>query len=337
MPPAVRRSLVAAVGFAGALALPAVAPAGLDDAGLSPVDPSSPSAQGISRPLLVHARLRGPDLPRRDGAARRLRVRYRSRGRRGPRGAADPRLDPPRDRLDGRSRGDPDPDRLASPSTSSASSTTRRRAAATPSSIGVEGRQFYWQFVYPNGAITVNELRLPVDRVATLDVRAPDGDVIHSFWVPQLNGKRDAIPGHPNTLKLKPTELGSTRSAVPSSADSNTRRWTAWSRSCRRPSSTPGSRHARRCRARRQASSCLARRSSKAPASPATDSGGRGSSARPWPAVRLPREPATIESAVRNGVNTMPAVGEGWSALELHALAAYLAKSIATAGGSSGG
>ncbi|MGZ8688282.1 MAG: cytochrome c oxidase subunit II transmembrane domain-containing protein, partial [Gaiellaceae bacterium] len=43
-----RRSLVAALGFAGALALPAVALAGVDDAGLAPVDPSSPSAEGIS-------------------------------------------------------------------------------------------------------------------------------------------------------------------------------------------------------------------------------------------------------------------------------------------------
>ena len=73
----------------------------------------------------------------------------------------------------------------------------------------MQGRQFYWQFVYPNGAISINELRLPVDRVTTLKITAPVNDVIHSFWAPALGPKRDAIPGRVNTLKLKPLDEGS--------------------------------------------------------------------------------------------------------------------------------
>lgn len=74
--------------------------------------------------------------------------------------------------------------------------------------IQVEGRQFYWRFVYPNGAVSFDTIRLPVDRVARLEVTAPGWDVIHSFWVPALGAKVDAIPGQETELKLRPTRTG---------------------------------------------------------------------------------------------------------------------------------
>jgi cytochrome c oxidase subunit 2 len=74
--------------------------------------------------------------------------------------------------------------------------------------IKVEGRQFYWRFVYPNGAVSFDTIYLPVDRKARLELTAPDWDVIHSFWVPALGGKTDAIPGITNTMHLLPTRLG---------------------------------------------------------------------------------------------------------------------------------
>ncbi len=45
---------------------------------------------------------------------------------------------------------------------------------------------------------------------------------------------------------------------------------------------------------------------------------------------------AGVEQTVRNGRNTMPAVGQGWSTAELHALIAYLGKKFGSTGGSSG-
>jgi cytochrome c oxidase subunit II len=75
--------------------------------------------------------------------------------------------------------------------------------------VRVEGRQFYWRFVYPNGAASFDTIRLPVDRRVRLEVTAPESDVIHSFWVPALGGKMDAIPGLTNTLWLRPTRTGS--------------------------------------------------------------------------------------------------------------------------------
>jgi cytochrome c oxidase subunit 2 len=83
-------------------------------------------------------------------------------------------------------------------------------AAGAPAAlkIHVEGRQFYWRYVYPNGAVAYDLLRLPLDAVVDLTVTAPDTDVIHSFWVPALAGKVDAIPGRVNHLKFRPTQVG---------------------------------------------------------------------------------------------------------------------------------
>jgi cytochrome c oxidase subunit 2 len=64
--------------------------------------------------------------------------------------------------------------------------------------IDVVGRQFYWQYEYPNGVLAVDTLRAPVGVPVRLRVTAPDSDVIHSWWIPSLGGKIDAIPGVTN-------------------------------------------------------------------------------------------------------------------------------------------
>ena len=61
--------------------------------------------------------------------------------------------------------------------------------------IRVEGRQFYWQYRYPNGVIAIDTLRAPADRLVELELTAPESDVIHSYWVPDLFPKFDTIPG----------------------------------------------------------------------------------------------------------------------------------------------
>jgi cytochrome c oxidase subunit II len=61
--------------------------------------------------------------------------------------------------------------------------------------IRVEGRQFYWQYRYPNGVIAIDRLVAPAGRLVLLEITAPESDVNHSFWVPGVGGKFDAIPG----------------------------------------------------------------------------------------------------------------------------------------------
>jgi cytochrome c oxidase subunit II len=59
--------------------------------------------------------------------------------------------------------------------------------------VEVTGKRYWWSFHFPElGVTTANELHLPVGRPVSL--RLESGDVIHSFWVPQLGGKRDVNP-----------------------------------------------------------------------------------------------------------------------------------------------
>ena len=71
-------------------------------------------------------------------------------------------------------------------------------AGTNPLVIKVEARQFAWKFTYPNGK-SYGYLTLPQDRHVKLDITADD--VIHSFWVPQLSQKQDAVPGSTNSTR----------------------------------------------------------------------------------------------------------------------------------------
>ena len=64
--------------------------------------------------------------------------------------------------------------------------------------IKVTGQQFYWSYQYPNGVVAVDTMRAPAGVPVRLLVTSPDSDVIHSWWIPALGGKIDAIPGRTN-------------------------------------------------------------------------------------------------------------------------------------------
>jgi cytochrome c oxidase subunit II len=72
--------------------------------------------------------------------------------------------------------------------------------------VKIDGHQYYWQFTYPNGAISIDKLRLPYNTPVGLTIVAHD--VNHSWWIPALNGKLDAIPGKRNHTTLRVTKLG---------------------------------------------------------------------------------------------------------------------------------
>jgi cytochrome c oxidase subunit II len=79
--------------------------------------------------------------------------------------------------------------------------------------VHVRAEQFWWRFGYelPDGSVleTANELHLPIG--ATAEFVLTSTDVIHSFWIPSLGGKMDAIPGRTNLLRLTPTRAGTYR------------------------------------------------------------------------------------------------------------------------------
>ncbi|HET8752369.1 MAG TPA: cytochrome c oxidase subunit II [Gaiellaceae bacterium] len=74
-------------------------------------------------------------------------------------------------------------------------------AATDPIHITIEGHQYYWQYDYPNGARSIGTLHVPAGAVVDLKVVSPD--VIHSWWIPALGGKLQAIPGRVNHTWFK--------------------------------------------------------------------------------------------------------------------------------------
>ena len=72
--------------------------------------------------------------------------------------------------------------------------------------VKVVGHQWWWEVSYDNSTAaytvtTANEIHIPVGRPVLFKLTATD--VIHSFWVPNLHGKMDLIPGHENVTWLK--------------------------------------------------------------------------------------------------------------------------------------
>lgn len=80
--------------------------------------------------------------------------------------------------------------------------------AAPADSVVVEviGRQFAWEFVYPESGHRSTELHLPVGQTARLEITSED--VIHSLWIPDFRAKRDATPGQISELLVTPTVIG---------------------------------------------------------------------------------------------------------------------------------
>ncbi len=110
-----------------------------------------------------------------------------------------------------------------------------RKPAGDVLNVNVIGHQWWWEFDYPGtGIITANEMHIPVGRPVYVSLCAagqgyagqvapnecqpgpPDGespatigdDVIHSFWVPELAGKQDVVPGRTNHLVLEASQPG---------------------------------------------------------------------------------------------------------------------------------
>ena len=84
--------------------------------------------------------------------------------------------------------------------------------------IDVNGQQYLWRFDYPSPDLPESEapaegqlfsyytMVVPVDTTVTLEIRSQD--VAHSWWIPELGGKADAIPGHTNETWFRVSEPG---------------------------------------------------------------------------------------------------------------------------------
>lgn len=84
---------------------------------------------------------------------------------------------------------------------------TQAKAPAESLQVEVIGHQWWWEFRYPEyGVTTANELYLPHGRPVNFALRT--ADVLHSFWIPALAGKRDLISNKTNYLWFTPDSTG---------------------------------------------------------------------------------------------------------------------------------
>ena len=72
--------------------------------------------------------------------------------------------------------------------------------------INVSGQQYLWRYTYPDGSFSYHDLVAPVNTVVILKITS--NDVAHSWWIPKLGGKRDAIPGYEQYTWFKADEPG---------------------------------------------------------------------------------------------------------------------------------
>jgi cytochrome c oxidase subunit 2 len=75
--------------------------------------------------------------------------------------------------------------------------------------INVTGKQWWWEYDYTDASTkftTANEMHIPVDTPVFLRITA--SDVIHSFWIPNLAGKKDAVPGRTSYLTIEGDKVG---------------------------------------------------------------------------------------------------------------------------------
>jgi cytochrome c oxidase subunit II len=80
---------------------------------------------------------------------------------------------------------------------------TQAKASADALQVEVYGHQWWWEFKYPQyGITTADELYLPIGRKVNFTLRS--NDVLHSFWIPQMGGKRDLITNRTNYLWFTP-------------------------------------------------------------------------------------------------------------------------------------
>jgi cytochrome c oxidase subunit II len=191
--------------------------------------------------------------------------------------------------------------------------------------IKVTGRQFYWQYEYPNGVIAIDRMRAPEDVPVRLEVTAPDDDVVHSWWITALGGKIDAIPGTVNHTWFEATRTGVFQGQCAELCGVEhanmlaevevlpEEEFVAWLEE-RRAAQTAGT-------------SELGEELWAGVCAKCHGDEGEGGIAPRIGGSAVLSDAEAIEDIVRNGRRTMPAVGSGWTEEQVDALTDYLQES----------
>jgi len=204
------------------------------------------------------------------------------------------------------------------------------RAAGQELTVKVEGRQYYWNFVYPNGVIQVERMRVPAQHDIKLVINSEDVD--HSWWIPALQGKFDAIPGKTNHLTFQTDRTGTFEGQCGEFCGYNHAHMLAAVQAL--PSSNFQSWYDREARAQANGTSDLGKMTYDGVCASCHGfqaQGGFGPDLRGNPVLA---QRAALETLLRNGGIKMPAVGRGWNDRQMKALLRYVKRFT---GSSSGG
>ncbi len=188
--------------------------------------------------------------------------------------------------------------------------------------IRVTGRQFYWQFEYPNGVIAIDTMAAPAGVPVRLEVTAPDSDVIHSWWIPALGGKIDAIPGTVNETWFQAENPGTYTGQCAELCGLEHARMLA------SVEVLPAAEFEAWLEGRREAQSAgtgeLGKEQWEGVCAKCHGLAGEGGIGPRIAGSLVLTDPEAIEELVRNGRRTMPAVGSGWTDEQVLALTNYL-------------
>jgi cytochrome c oxidase subunit II len=190
------------------------------------------------------------------------------------------------------------------------------RASGGALEVTVEGHQYYWLFKYPQGQVAVERMVVPIDRVVELTVVSPD--VIHSWWVPSLGGKIDAIPGRVNHTWFKAQKLGSYEVRCAELCGLEHAHMTGWVDVV-----TPGA-YANFLLDHRGATATLGREIFDGACATCHGPLGHGDYGPELDGNGVIADPTALERLLRNGQNKMPPVGATWDESTMKAATTYL-------------
>jgi cytochrome c oxidase subunit II len=199
--------------------------------------------------------------------------------------------------------------------------TLEDEAKATDLRVRIEGRQFYWQYRYPNGVIAINNLRAPQGRLVVLEITAPKSDVIHSYWVPGVGGKFDAIPGETTETAFKAKRTGTFDGQCAEFCGIQHAKMLASIEVI--PAAEFDSWLREEATEQESGDSNLGELEFSGVCATCHGMNGQGLIGPAFTSASV-SDPEIVAEVVRNGRGKMPAVGEGWDDRQMDALTGYL-------------
>lgn len=196
--------------------------------------------------------------------------------------------------------------------------------------VRVEGYRYYWNYTYPNGVIAVDKLRAPVGETTRLEISAPDFEVIHSWWIPALGGKLDAIPGVTNETWFEPKAPGLYRGQCAELCGILHAKMKAEVEAM--PSADFENWLAAEAQAQEAGTSGLGKETFAGACAKCHGLSGEGDIGPRLAGNQLLDDSAAVEQVVRNGRGEMPPVGKDWEERQMRALTAYLQEDVLSGG-----